>query len=250
MFTTNHFIWIAICLVIIGLLTFFSLKYKFSFKTSAFIMAGVSLVSELTKIFTHMKTSSSGGMVIEATALPFHVCSILIFVFLWLPFSKDSKFRRYILNFTVPIAFFGGGLSILMATSGVNFAKPFAYQCFIYHAVMIWFGIYLVCSHNCNLQFKAWISNCISMFALAISMIWVNGALAVYNTNFLYVVRPPKSGLPLLNLDNGWFVYFLTLCLIGFVCLTIVHLPSMIKQLVQYRKNKTGKTQIIEQNND
>ena len=82
MFTTNHFIWMAICLVIIGLLTFLSIKFKFSLKTASFIMAGVAISSELLKIFTHMEPVTNGGMVIEPTALPLHICSMYIFVFL------------------------------------------------------------------------------------------------------------------------------------------------------------------------
>ena len=243
MFTTNHFIWMAICLVIIGLLTFLSIKFKFSLKTASFIMAGVAISSELLKIFTHMEPVANGGtgMVIEPTALPLHICSMYIFVFLWLPFSKDSKFRRFVLNLAVPISLVGGGLSILMATSGVNFARPFAYQCFIYHAVMVWFGAYLIYSKNCDLGVKSWITNCIAMTCIAIVMIWVNGALSAYNTNFLYVVRPPKSGLPFLNLNSGWFVYFLRLCFIGLVAITLVHLPAMIKQLVSKSKCKVCK---------
>ena len=245
MFTVNHFIWIAICLVIIGVLTFCSIKFKFSFKTAAIIMAGVSLVSELVKVFTHMKfvngVDASDGMVINAGSLPLHICSMFIFVFFWLPFSKDSKFRRYILNFLVPIGTIGGLLAILMATSGVNFARPFAYQCFIYHAVMIWFVIYLIKFKYVDLGIKTWIINMISLFALSIIMIWVNGALAVYDTNFLYVVKPPVDGLPLLNLDNGWFAYYFTLVAIGVLAITLLHLPFMIKEIINKRKAKSNK---------
>jgi hypothetical protein len=61
-------------------------------------------------------------------------------------------------------------------------------------------------------------------------MIWVNSALSVYDTNFWYVVRPPVEGLPLLNLDNGWYAYFLTIQCIGLIALTIVHLPAIIRE--------------------
>ena len=250
MFTGNHFIWIVICLVIIGALTFCSTKFNFSFRTSAFIMAGVSLVSELSKVFSHMNyvngVNVSDGMVIDAGALPLHICSIFIFLFFWLPFSKESKFRKYIINFFIPIGLIGATLSILMATSGVNFAKPFAYQCFIYHAVMIWYAIYLIQSKNTDLGIKSWITNLISTFALAIVMIWVNGLLAVYDTNFLFVVRPPVDNLPILNLNNGWYAYFFTLVAIGFVGITLVHLPSMIIEIKNNKKAKALATSNVD----
>lgn len=250
MFTGNHFIWIAICLVIIGALTFCSTKFNFSFRTSAFIMAGVSLASELSKVFSHMNyvngVNVSDGMVIDAGALPLHICSIFIFLFFWLPFSKESKFRKYIINFFIPIGLIGATLSILMATSGVNFAKPFAYQCFIYHAVIIWYAIYLIQSKNTDLGIKSWITNLISTFALAIVMIWVNGLLAVYDTNFLFVVRPPVDNLPILNLNNGWYAYFFTLVAIGFVGITLVHLPSMIIEIKNNKKAKILSTSNVD----
>lgn len=234
MFTINHFIWIGICIVIVIGMTIISKKLNFSLKTASIVMAIVSIISELSKIFTHMKNVSSTditkGMVIEAGALPLHLCSIFIFLFMWLPFSKESDKRKFLLNFCVPISIVGGSMAIIMATSGVSFVEPYAYQCFIYHAFMVWFAIYLIMSKNCDLGIKSFVKNVVSLFALSIIMIWVNGALAVYNTNFLYVVRPPVKNLPILNLNNGWFVYYCTLVVIGVIALLLVHLPSIIKE--------------------
>ncbi len=141
MFTTEHFIWIGLSIALIVVLTFVSIKFKFSFKTAALIMMGISICSELAKIFSHMEfvngTNASEGMVIEVTALPLHLCSILIFAYLYLPFSKEGKVRDFITSFSVPVALIGGTLAILMATSGTNFLKPYAYQCFTYHSGMI-----------------------------------------------------------------------------------------------------------------
>ncbi len=231
MFTLEHFIWIGICIVFIAGLTLASVKFKFSFCTASFIMAGIALASELSKIFSHMQEGGDGGMVIEATALPLHLCSILIFAFFYLPFCKNEKHKDFITALTVPVALIGGTLAILMATSGVNFQKPFAYQCFIYHAGIIWFALYLIITKQVKLGFNAYIKNLVTIACLAIIMIWVNGALQEFNTNFFYVVKPPADGLPLLNLDNGWFAYFFTLVALGIVLITLVHLPALIKEI-------------------
>ncbi len=235
MFTQNHFIWLGICAVIILGLTFFSLKYKFSFKTSALIMAGVSLASEVSKILSHMVESEGGGMVLEATALPLHLCSLLIFAFFYLPFSKNEKIKNFLVSLAVPVGIIGATLALVMATSGVKFNKPEPYQCFIYHAVMIWFAIYLIATKQVKLGKKEWITNIVVLFSISIIMIWVNSALQVYETNFWYVVKPPVENLPVLNLNNGWFAYFGTLLLIGLIGLTLVHLPFIIKE---YKQNK------------
>ncbi len=240
MFTTEHFIWLGICAALIAMLTFFSLKFKFSFKCAAGIMAVVSLCSEISKILSHMEfvngKDASDGMVIEATALPLHLCSLLIFVFFYLPFAKNERIKSYFTSLIIPVGLVGSLLALLMATSGTDFKSPEAYQCFVYHAVMVWFAIYLMAEKHADLGVRAWSENLITLGCIAVVMIWVNGALHKYDTNFLYVVRPPADNLPLLNLDNGWYVYFGTLLACGFVGISVVHLPFMIKELVDKRQ--------------
>lgn len=237
MFTTEHFIWLGICAVIIAVLTGLALKFDFSFRTSALIMAVVSLVSESAKILSHMEFVNgkdySDGMVIDAGALPLHLCSLLIFVFFYLPFCKNEKLKSRLTAIVVPAGLVGSLLAILMATSGTDFASSEAYQCFIYHSVMVWFAIFLVAKKHADLGLRAWIRNLVIVGSLAVIMIWVNGALQVYDTNFMYVVRPPAKNLPILNLNNGWYVYFGSLLLCGFVGITAVHLPFIFREIKQ-----------------
>ena len=98
---------------------------------------------------------------------------------------------------------------------------------------MVWFAIFLVAKKHADLGARAYVRNLATVGCLAIVMIWVNGALQAYDTNFLYVVRPPADGLPLLNLDNGWYAYFGALVLCGFVGITAVHLPFIIREIKQ-----------------
>ncbi len=240
MFTPEHFIWLAICFVCIVTLTFVSVRYRFSFRTSAWIMAGVAFLSEISKVFSHMDPVSSKdpskGMVIDPESLPLHLCSLLVFVFFYLPFAKNEKRKQYFLSLLTPVGLIGALLAILMATSGTDFGNVFAYQCFLYHTAMIWFSLYLILTKQVDLGRKAWLTNMGSLFGMSIVMIWVNGILKTYKTNFWYVVRPPVEGLPLLNLENGWFAYFFTLIVIAFVGLTLVHLPFMLRESKE-RKN-------------
>ena len=75
---------------------------------------------------------------------------------------------------------------------------------------------------------RSYITNMIVLAILTFSMIWVNGAFQNFETNFFFVVRPPASGLPLLNLDHGWYAYFASLVFVGLLLLTALHLPYMI----------------------
>lgn len=234
MFTAEHFVWIAVCVILIAALGYLSLKKEFSFCTAAYIMAGTSLVSEVSKIFSDMEfvngIDASKGMVLNTGSLPFHLCSLLIFAFFYLPFAKEGKLKSFILSLTVPVGLIGSVLAILFATSGTDFLDIDSYQCFIYHAVLTWFAVYLVATKQVELGKKAWLTNLVVLFSMAFVMIWVNSILQVYNTNFWYVIRPPVEGLPFLNLDHGWFAYFGTLMLFGFIGLTAVHLPFILKE--------------------
>ena len=230
MFTTAHFIWIAICIVFVILMMFLSKKFNFSLQIASYILSTICIASELCKIFTHMEEGKYGGMVLDPGALPFHLCSILIFVVLYITFTKNETHKKILLSFFTPISIIGGTLAILMATSGTDFAQPYAYQCFVYHAGLLWFGIYLIATKQVDLGIKAYKRNLIVLMSLLFTMIWVNSILSDYGTNFFFVVRPPASGLPILNLNHGWFVYFISFVLLGFFLLTLFHLPFMLKE--------------------
>ena len=230
MFTTNHFIWMGICAVIIGLLLLISLKFKFSCKQASLVMALIAAGSEICKIFTHIEDAPGGGGVLEPGALPLHLCSILISLVFFCAFSKHETQVSKVASLCVPVGLWGGVLAILMATSGVNFAKPYAYQCFLYHAGLLWWALHLLLTRQVDLGLQAYLRNLKVLGGMLFLMIWVNSALSVYDTNFWFVVRPPADGLPLLNLNNGWLCYFLTLVGIGLFAITITHLPAMMKE--------------------
>lgn len=241
MFTTNHFIWIGICAVLITTLSIVSIKLKLSFKVASYIMSGIAICSELLKIFTHIDGADEGRGFLEPTALPLHLCSILIFVIFYVTLAKEGPKKEMLKSFLVPISLVGGTLAILMATSGVNFAKPFAYQCFIYHAGIIWYAIYLVATKQVNLGLKAYKTNLVILGGLVFIMLWVNSILSVYDTNFFFLVKPPADNLPLLNMNNGWYAYFATIVILGVVLLTVVHLPSIIKEIKIKANNNKNK---------
>lgn len=77
---------------------------------------------------------------------------------------------------------------------------------------------------------QAWLRNMGIPACLVVVMLWINSALAVYDTNFFYLVRPPMEDLPLLNLENGWMAYFLTIVALGITLVSLVHLPFLLKE--------------------
>ena len=245
MFTLNHFIWLGICAAIIGSLLFFALKFKWSKITAVRVMCLISIISELSKVFTHMtyvdSSDTSKGMVIETKALPFHLCSLFIFAFFFLALSKNEGINNKVISFFVPVGLFGALLAIIIANNGVAFNTPYTYQCFVYHAGMIWLALYYIITKQVDLGLKAYIRNVALLFSLAIIMIWVNGALYPAEVNFFFLVKPPVEGLPFLNLSHGWYVYFAHICSTGFLLETLVSLPFIITERRQKKRNQIDK---------
>ena len=86
-----------------------------------------------------------------------------------------------------------------------------------------------------NIALCAIITALAVLLLLVLVMLYVNSILSVYNTNFMYLVRPPMENLPFLNLNAGWYVYFMHVLSLGAVLISLFHLPFI---LAEKRKRK------------
>ena len=87
-----------------------------------------------------------------------------------------------------------------------------------------------------DLSFRVYITNLKLLLLLVIMAFLMNSVLMEYNTNFMFLRKPPMEGLPILNLDNGWYVYFISVAFVACLLLFIVHLPFVIKSAVKRKK--------------
>lgn len=230
MFTPNHVIWLGLCAlgIVLGLAA--AEKKNISAKTAGTVMCAISVFSESCKMMTHMLPSPQGGFALDPHALPFHLCSMQIFIVFFITFAKPSPLREKVVSFSVPAALLGGIMAMLIPTDGVDFRDPLAYQCFIFHAGLVWLALYFIRTRQVDMGRKAYGRNLLILLGLAGLMIYVNGALFAYGTNFMFLTRPPMEGLPILNLDHGWYGYFLSLAALAVVLMTLAHLPFMLSE--------------------
>lgn len=228
MFTGKHFIWIGLCIIFVMGMTFFGIRKKISLKCAGYIMTGICSFSEISKIMSDMTKSNEGGMVLDPSSLPFHLCSLMLFGVLFITFGKDGAVKQAIIDFVAVLGTGGSICAILIPTNGTDFTTIAAYQGFGYHAGLLWFSIYLITSKNARLGLRAFGRNVILLLSLVLLAIYVNSALSMYGTNFMFLVRPPMENLPFLNLDHGWYVYFLRIIGLGAVILSLFHLPFII----------------------
>lgn len=227
MFTTPHFIWLAICALIVAGMLFLNHKKKLQIDTVVNIMLIVSVVSEVTKILCNMQDAPRGGKILDPGDLPFHLCSIQIFILFAYKFLvKDENVKVKMLGFMVPTMLIGAIMALLIPTVGVEFTVVQVYQYFIYHAFLIFFALYVIIEKKVDWKWKVYFSNLAYLGVIALLVTWINSALVgvLPRVNFMYLVRPPMDNLPILNLDNGWAVYVLTLFLAVILLTLIFHL--------------------------
>lgn len=229
MFTTEHFIWIAICAVFIAAMTVIGIKNKWNLKRAGRIMMVICVLSEVSKVMSSMIESPGGGRHLDPLSLPFHLCSLIILAVVYIVFGKEGKAKRLVINFVSVMGTMGSFLAIMIPTNGTDFSEVTSYQCFVYHAGLMWFAIYLIISGEAKLNFKSLLENTGVLVLLSFIMLYVNGALSVYDTNFFYLTRPPMENLPYLNLDKGWYVYFERMLFLGILLMLLFHLPFIIK---------------------
>lgn len=230
MLTTNHFIWLALCAVGIVAGLFAAQKKGIDSRKAAKCAVIICAFSETCKIATHMLPSPQGGFALDPWALPFHLCSMQIFVILCMAFSGNEKLRQKVISFFVPSGLLGGIAAILIPIDGVDFLDCLAYQGFVYHAGLVWLALYFLISKQVDMGFAAYKRNLLILLALGVAAIYINGLCFDYGTNFMFVVRPPMEGLPILNMNHGWYVYFLSLAALGAGLMTLVHLPFMLAE--------------------
>ena len=258
---TNHFIFLGICIVIVVTSLIIFKKKNVSFNTVLNIMLVVAVLSELIKIGEYIEpyTNEVGkviGVYFRKEGLPFHLCSIQIIFLFIVRICKEGSFKNKLLAFQYPTAFLGALLALMLATITIEFDRPLAWQYFLYHACLLVYGIYIPMSKVVKIDTKMFLNTCVCLIGLFLVSIYINGLIAVPSQDvinsagevigqtegmyvwFFYSTKPPIENLPILNLDNGWFVYILSILAIGIIAVTLVHIPFLVKDYKEYKQKK------------
>ena len=230
MFSLGHFIWLGIFIVVIVTALILLKKYNVSPLTVGKIVTVIAVVAKLFHLSLSMAPSSDGGMVLKQSQLDFHLCSIQVYLMIACQLIKDESKVNAVKGFMAPTMAIGALMAILIPTEGVDPSVPRVWQYMIIHANMVFYGFYLMLVEKIDLGFKTYKRNLISLCGLGMLGLSMNSILETYNVNFLYLRKPPMDNLPILNLNNGYFVYIITLIIVVILLLTLVHLPFMIKK--------------------
>lgn len=241
MFSTLHFVWLFICAVLITAGAIVAVKNKITLAFTLTLLCIFCVTSEVVKIFCVLireeRVVEGKGVFIKETDLPFHLCSLQLFFAFIAKFTKNEKVRSFLLTFMMPTCVLGGVAALLIPTITCSFANPRTYQYFLYHASIIWFAVVVIARFNVDLSVKGFLKTVVGLLAIVFVTFYINGFFQ--NTNFLYLSAPPMDGLPVLNMDNGWFVYFISYMALALVLIALFFTPFWIRN---YRK-KSRKTE-------
>ena len=166
MFTTNHFIWLAVCAVCIaaGLGYLINRRPRLSSVLTAFCL--VCIASECVKVLSciEMVPGKDGQTMypyLPLAHLPFHLCSIQIAFIFYTRFSHNERLRTALLAFMYPSCLAGALLALLMPSIVPGsvavedmFRAPLAYQYFLYHSALIVLGAYIPLSGEVDIKPK------------------------------------------------------------------------------------------------
>lgn len=228
MFTLAHFVWLAAIAAAVVAFLLVSQKFNVSHATVQKIVFIVLVILKVFHLSLSMKESPHGGMVINQTQLSFHLCSIMIYAVILINVIKNETFVKVAKSFMVPCMLIGAAMALLIPTEGVNIATPRVWQYMLIHGTLVFYGFYLALVERVDLSFKAYLTNLKLLLAVVMAAFLMNSVLEQYHTNFLFLREPPMDGLPLLNLDNGWFVYFICLALVACLLLLLVHVAFIL----------------------
>ena len=259
----NHFIFLGICLVLVVTSLILMKKFKVKLNTALTIMVVIAILSELIKITEYIVPYSNDageiiGVYFKKTGLPFHLCSIQVIFVIIAKIMKEGPTKQKLLAFIYPTGFLGALLALLMVTVKVEFDSILTWQFFIYHAALLTFGLYIPLSKEVTINTKSFLNTSLYLVVLFIISIYVNGLISVPSqdviidgevvgvtegiyTYFFYSTVPPLKDLPILNLENGWTMYIVSILVVGIVAVTLAHLPFFIKDYKNYRLSKQNK---------
>lgn len=261
-FGRNHLVFIGVCILLIAGLCILISKTEIKFQTIINIMLIAWVFSEAIKLVSNISYLLSDGTVVKILeyeakegisilsayyprkALPFHLCSIQPLFILTVKLTKNEKIKDALLKFIFPTATLGAAIAILVGSEGADLLNPQTYEYFLFHALLTVFAISIVIKKQITINLKSHLQTLLMILLMFVGSIWLNSILSDTGTsllssytNFFYSMRPPIDDmhLPLLNLDNGWFVYFFTIIGIGLTAITLLQLPFIIKN---HKNNK------------
>ena len=237
MFTTSHFLWMGISVLVILITSFLLARFRCPTRPLLTGCLVLCVISELIKTFsntveTGLFTNVSGPVkFLPVSCLPLQLCSLQIFFLFYQYFSKNEQRKADLNGFMCMCMAVGAPFAILLPNSSVSFSSPVAYQFFLFHAMLIVYAIHQIRTGSVTYSLRNLKIDLVLLLVLGIVSIWINSIFTAMGapTDFLYTMCPPADNLPYLNLNQGWEMYVVKLTVLAMVLMLLYHMPFLLK---------------------
>jgi hypothetical protein len=275
MYSWQHFVWLGISIILIGL-CFYIFRFnpktkKMSLTNFLYFSSAFVFIQELIQMMAMMNflpyaygnEHNVGGVVhyapyFDPRDFPLHLCSIQ-FIFLFLAArQKDENKRKKILSFFFPTATFGAFIALAMSNvftikndpnwMSQCFISPVFYSFFLIHAYLLFCGIFIATDKRIDFHFKDCLSGMFTMECLGFFSLMVNSAVTVVNRDPNNYLTPTEivsnanlfftSDLPIdivITEKWQWILYFTILFILVICVFVLFFLPFYF---LKDRKNK------------
>lgn len=221
LFGPGHLIALAIILLINLLLILFrrhfSEKYRRIFRWS---LATFLLVDE---IFWHIWKVAIGEWTIQ-TMLPFHLCSLMVFLSIWMLVKKD--YRVYEFAYFLGLGAVAQGL--LTPDAGVyGFPHYRAFQAIVSHGSIVTAAVFMTAVEGFRPTWKSLPRVLVgtNLYLLFVGLVnWMIGS------NYMFVAHKPETA-SLMDVLGPWPWYILSIEVVAGVLFTLMYLPFALRDL-------------------
>ena len=276
MFSTGHMIWIAIsaAAIVVGCVAVKRRNPTLEQVLKVCLVVGAA--SELVKIFcvtsilpvvTPEIAMDAAGPVLRYVPigqytpymkmehLPLEMCSLMIPLLALTLLVKNNVWRSRLLALMYIAGTIGGTLGLLMCfiageydTPAAYFAAPRVWQFFLYHAMVVFLGIYLGFIRDSGFSLRNWKSTVLMLIALDLPTFYLNSIFSqavyvegapvgvAYSTNFFSSYVNPL-GLVLTE-KWQWLVY---LAIRAALAGALIALMLWLSSLKKASRKKTGR---------
>jgi len=251
MFNIQHIVWLCICGAYIVGVTVFLMKRRPDIDTVLTAACVLCVLSELVKTFSAIELvpSATGKKLypyIELQFIPLHLCSLQILLIFFARFTKNLRFKETVLGFLYPAGVVGATFALAIPTIfkksvkiAEAFTDPWAYQYFLFHAMLIILGLYIAFSGKVDLRPKHYFTSVGMLGVLGVLSLYLNSMFASpiykngklisvdYTTNFFFTYRPPIN-IPLTEKWH-WCLYLTVITALALTTIALCYLPVFIR---------------------
>lgn len=223
LFGSKHLIGLFVVIIFVVLALFLVERYQVTFKNVILVVTiGLLLFEAIKLIFTTIDNGS-----FPMYHLPFHLCSLPLYLYPILAFSKRTDFVKFVLPAAYATVLFGGLIALLYpanilgseTTWALTKSNVLPYISFVYHGLMIFGPVYLIRSGFYRIKMANIKEAFIVTFIFMVAAIIVN-----YTLEKDFMLLREGNGSPFQFITEiSPLLYTVVMILIGFLAVAIFH---------------------------